>query len=528
MELVTAAKMRERDRWAIEVAGLPGIALMENAGRQVAQLVGKIVGDPAGKKVWIFAGKGNNGGDGLVAGRHLAKAGAAVEVFLLVPREKISGDAAINLNVYRKLGLPLQEITSGAALAELQPRLGEVDLIVDAILGTGVKGPVEGFFAQVIAFLNAGKKPVLAVDLPSGLEADTGACPGPVVKAQDTITFDLPKIGLCLYPGAELAGNLWVAEIGIPPGAPLPENNTFLVTPEKVAAQLQPRPQNSHKGSWGRVLVVAGSCGMSGAAILATKGALRAGAGLATAAVPEGIQPVVAGCVVEAMTRPLPETVAGCLSRKAEAEILKQAAVADAVVMGPGLGTERETVELVRALLPQLQVPVVLDADGLNALVGNSGLLQHLTAPVIITPHPGEMARLCNISVADVQANRLALTQAKAKEWGVILVLKGARTIIAAPDGRTAVNPTGNAGLASGGTGDVLAGVIAALVGQGCAPFWAAVSGVFLHGLAGDLGVKEKGEAGLLAGDVVEYLPSAWLAVTRRMERLIPFLHVLA
>lgn len=526
MWLLTSSQMRERDRWTIEEMGLPEMVLMENAGRQVAVLARRLLGGCRGKRVWIFAGRGNNGGDGLVAARYLVQAGVEVEVFLLAPGRGMGGGAAENLCICRRLGIPLKEINAGSDLAGLFPRRGEVNLIIDAVLGTGLSGPAGGLGAETITFLNRCGRPLMAVDLPSGLEADTGACPGPAVRARDTVTMDLPKVGLCLYPGAEHAGRLWVAEIGIPPGAPRPEPGVFLTSPEELAALLTPRPRESHKGSYGRVLIVAGSRGMAGAATLAGRGALSAGAGLVTLAVPAGIQPLVAVQTAEAMCYPLGPAVADCLGWGAKGDIMPLLGPSHVLALGPGLGRGEDTAALVRSLLPEVSVPLVLDADGLTALVGKVELLTKVPGPVVITPHPGEMARLCGLTVADVQGRRLDLARQKAAEWNVTLVLKGARTIIAGSDGRTAINPTGNPGLATGGTGDVLTGLIAGLLGQGLSPFGAAVAGAFLHGAAADLAAKEKGEAGMLAGDVVTYLPRARRALEGG-EDLLPFLRKL-
>ncbi len=520
--VLTGSQMRERDRWATGVVGLPEMVLMENAGRQVAVLARRLLGETVGKRVWIFAGQGNNGGDGLVAARYLAKAGVEVEIFLLAPGEKMRGAAAENLHICRQIGLAPVEINAAGGLGGLYPRCGEVSLVIDAILGTGLSGPVRGFGAEVINFLNKCGRPILAVDLPSGLEADTGACPGPVVRAQDTVTMDLPKIGLCLHPGAGQAGRLWVAEIGMPPGAPLPEPGVFLTTPARLTSLLTPRPRESHKGTYGRVLVVAGSRGMSGAAVLAGKGALYSGAGLVTLSVPAGIQALVAAQAAEAMSHPLGPASADCLGWGAKGDIVQLLAQSDVLALGPGLGGGEDTAALVRSLLPGLALPLVLDADGLTALEARAELLAKIPGPVVITPHPGEMARLCGLTVAAVQAQRLDLARQKAAEWGVTLVLKGARTVIAAPDGQAALNPTGNPGLATGGTGDVLTGLIAGLIGQGLSPFRAAVAGTFLHGAAGDLAAKEKGEAGMLAGDVATYLPAARRALERGRD-LVPF-----
>lgn len=511
MRLLTAGEMRQRDEWAIGEMGLPGLCLMENAGRQVAAVAGRVLGGVRDRCIWIFCGSGNNGGDGLVAARHLAARGAKVEVFLAGRPEDLRGDAAVNYLVCtRSSSLVPRLLKSRSDVETLNPRAAGVDLMVDALLGTGVRGPVEDWRGQLIDWINAGTEPVLSVDLPSGLEADSGACAGPVVRAQHTVTLDSPKRGLFTASGIQCAGTVWVADIGIPPGGGFPEAECFLSVPERVKEYLPSRPRDSHKGSRGRVLLLGGSVGMGGAMVLASQGALRSGAGLVTAAVPRGVQPQVAAAVPEVLTYPLEEAGMGWLDTSCQELVLTLLERASAVGVGPGLSQGPEAVALVRELLPGIRQPLVLDADALNALEGEDELLSRVPGPVIVTPHPGEMGRLAGMDIERVQAQRMELALEYAARRGVHVLLKGAFSLVASPEGQLAVNPTGNPGMATGGTGDVLTGVVAALLGQGLDTFAAGVLGAFVHGLAGDLAAESASQAGMAASDVHGWLPRAW------------------
>ena len=506
MKLVTGEEMRRLDGLASSRYGIAGLILMENAGLKVAEAAQGLSGRRG--SCLILAGKGNNGGDGFVAARHLLNAGLEVKTFLLAPREEIRGDAAANLATLEKMGAKVYPLLEEKDLQRLNLALLSSDLVVDAIFGTGFKGGARGIPARTIEILNEAAKPVLAVDLPSGLEADSGRVMGPCVRATLTLTMGLPKPGLYLYPGAVYAGEVKVADISFPQALLKGGELRRELLEQHLVAGLLPRRQPwGHKGDYGHLLVVAGSLGMGGAAALAARGGLRAGAGLVTAAVPRSVQQAVAAAAPEVMVRPLPETGEGSLGAEALETLTELAGTCRSVALGPGLSRHSDTALLVHALLPLLKVPVVVDADGLNALAGGMDTLKETKAPLVLTPHPGEMAGLLKTTVAAVQDNRLGAAEEAAKRWGAVVALKGAATIVAAPDGHTYINPTGNPGLATAGTGDVLAGLIGGLLAQGLPPLEAAGAAVFLHGEAGDLAARELGQRGLVAGDLLTFLP---------------------
>ncbi|GAB6158432.1 NAD(P)H-hydrate dehydratase [Desulfotomaculum varum] len=517
MRIATAEEMKKIDRQAIEQYGIPGVVLMENAGLRVVEVIQEILSDIKGKVFSILVGKGNNGGDGLVAARHLHNRGGQVKVLLLADPEEFQGDARANLTIWQKMGQPIYQVNQVNGINILKLALLNTDLIVDALYGTGFRGSVNEKTGRVIELINNSSLPVVAVDIPSGLEADTGRANGPCIRATHTVTFGIPKLGLVVEPGAGYAGQLHVVDISLPKA--LLESKEIprqLLTEEMVGGWFKPRPGDAHKGSCGRVLVLAGSRGMTGAARLAARAALRAGAGLVTLALPESVQPVAAAVLEEVITRGLPETEAGSLARAALQPALEACVAADVLVVGPGLSCHTATVEFIRELLPQLTVPVVIDADALNALAGADRLLNKLNVPAVITPHPGEMGRLWGVAAAEVQQNRLKLAREAAQKWRVVTVLKGARTVIGTPEGELYINPTGNPGMATAGSGDVLAGLIGGLLAQGFAPERAAAAGVYLHGLAGDLAADRLGQPGTLAGDILEFLPAAMQSVLNK------------
>lgn len=506
MRVVTAAEMRTLDQTAIKTYDIPGIVLMENAGLQVVNLLQNILADVTGKEIAIFVGKGNNGGDGLVIARHLFNRGAKVKVGLLVPPEEMSGDAGVNMRIWQKMGQLVSFLFKEEELTGFLTV--NTALIVDAIFGTGFKGKATGVPASCIEVINTSGKPVVAVDIPSGLEADTAQVHGPCVKAAHTVTFALPKLGLVLDPGINYTGKLHVVDISIPPFLLEREDlKRRLTTKKMVKSWFSPRSLGVHKGDCGRVLVVAGSRGMTGAACMTAESAARVGAGLVTLAVPASVQPVVAGKLTEVMTVALPETKEQTLSQTAREEILSLLERSDVLALGPGISTHPETVSLVCQLIKTLPVPGVIDADGLNALIGCPELFAQSPSPLIITPHPGELARLLELSISLVQAQRLLMAEKAAALWKAVVVLKGAGTVIASPDEETYINSTGNPGMATGGMGDVLTGVITGLLAQGMNLVKAAAAGVFIHGLAADRLAAEKGMRGLLAGDVITVLP---------------------
>jgi hydroxyethylthiazole kinase-like uncharacterized protein yjeF len=508
MKLPTPHEMSVLERQAQDRHGVTVAALMERAGACTADVARRLLREGGGRRVIVLAGKGNNGGDGLVAARCLSGE-AHVRVLLVVAPDDLRGEPARHLECLREGHVEILEARTLDAPA-LDRLLGDADLLVDAIFGTGFHGPAQGIAARTIEAANRSGTPILAVDVPSGVDAATGRADPPCIEAVATATMGLPKLGLVQYPAARYAGRIYVADIGLPPGlvedAPI---TTSLVLASWVDRVLPRRSPDSHKGRFGRVLIVAGARGFVGAAVLAARGAIRAGAGLVTLGLPASLAVVPAASLPEAMTLPLAETSAGSLGAEACDEIAEAASAATSVAVGPGLTTHPEVISLVRRLLPRLETPIVVDADGLNALAGEATRLRDVPGPVVITPHPGEMARLLGQTVADVQRDRPATARDAARALGVVTLLKGARTIVAAPDGRALIVPTGNAAMATGGMGDVLTGALAALLGQHIAPLEAAACAAYLHGLAGDLAAARCGELGLLAHEVADQIPRA-------------------
>lgn len=509
MKLVTSEEMRALDQGAIKEYGIPGLILMENAALGVVKLIREFLGILKGKKITVIAGKGNNGGDGFAIARHLINNGCEVKVLILGNPEVIKGDARVNLEILNKMGNKVFPIVNPNSLNIVKVALGYSDLIVDAVFGTGFKGAIEGHGASIIELVNSFQKPVIAVDIPSGLEADTGQVLGPCIKATQTVTFALPKLGQILQPGYNYCGQLHIVDISIPENLISKyETKYSLITPVMVNGILPLRPSWGHKGTFGRVTVIGGSEGLSGAPALTSMAALRIGAGLVTLGIPESLNGLMEVKLTEVMTRPLPETKEKSLDLLALEQIRAMIKGTQALALGPGLSTHTRTKELVKGLLTDLEIPLVLDADGLNALVEEPQMLAQCKGPVVITPHPGEMARLMGIEISQVQNNRLKVALEGARAWNVIVVLKGDRTIVATPSGKVYINTTGNAGMATGGTGDILTGIICGLMAQGLTAIDAAMAGVYLHGAAGDLVVETKGILGLVAGDLLEALPT--------------------
>ena len=513
MKIVTAAQMQALDHRTITEAHIPGLTLMEHAGTGVITAMEHAYGPLAHKRVTILCGKGNNGGDGFVVARLLRRKRARPSVLLLAHAKDLQGDAA---RMYRRC-VP----SGGSAAVHVNPNtervrseLQSADLVVDAMLGTGLSSPVSGTYKAAIDLLNdisAEKQcPVIAVDLPSGIHADTGVVLGAAVRASLTVTFGLPKIGLYLGKGIDHAGQVHIFDIGIPPSyTSAVESRVSLITSERVRQLLPPRLPSAHKGTYGHAAIIAGSIGKSGAAAMATTAALRIGTGLVTVATPASVNPVLEAKLLEAMTVPMPETEAKTLASSGLEQLVSFANARSAVAIGPGLTTHPDTTRLIHALLRRLEKPFVLDADGLNAVSEKTVLLNACKTCPILTPHPGEMARLEKTSAQSVNADRIGTATRFAEQHGVILVLKGARTIVARPDGHVAICPTGNPGMATAGTGDALTGIIVGLLAQQLSPWDAACAGTYLHGLAGDLAAGELGQAGMLAGDLIAYIPFA-------------------
>ncbi|MCG6911866.1 MAG: NAD(P)H-hydrate dehydratase [Deltaproteobacteria bacterium] len=508
MFLVTAAEMREMDRRTIESFGLPGRILMENAGRGAVRVMRAYFPGIASQRVGILAGRGNNGGDGFVIARRLACMGVDVSVFLLSKRSRVVGDAGANLALLDPLGVPVFEIEDPAALRKKKPAMRRREVWVDALLGTGLNADVRGHFREAIDFVNRADKPVVAVDVPSGLNADTGQICGTCIRAKVTVTFAFAKLGCAVFPGAACCGALEVVDIGIPPFITAAVNpRQVWITPAGLRPLLRQRAPDVHKGTTGHLMVVAGSPGKTGAASMSAMAAMRAGAGLVTLGVPAGLNGIVEPQVTEAMTVPLPETVDGLLDSSALRIVKAMLPGKRCVAFGPGIGTGDGAGRFLAGLIESSPIPLVIDADGINLLAGNPGMLKKARAAVTITPHPGEMARLLGTTPAQVQEDRVGCARDVAARYGVHVVLKGAATVIAHPEGNVHVNQTGNPGMASGGMGDILTGLVAGFTVQGYSVDAAARLGVYLHGRAADTLAAAKGPVGFLATEVMNRIP---------------------
>jgi ADP-dependent NAD(P)H-hydrate dehydratase / NAD(P)H-hydrate epimerase len=517
MKIVSADEMRAIDRATSERFGVPSFTLMEDAGAAVANFV--LTHYAAAERIVVFCGKGNNGGDGFVAARRLHERGKKVEVILLADPNGLRGDSAV---MFGKLPVTAVALRSSEELNGDRVRaLLAADLYLDAVLGTGFKPPVSGLYAEAIALMNAGRVPVIAIDIPSGADADgMGPQCGTIARADAIVTFTAPRpahVFSLLTTGPTL-----VADIGSPEEAIISSLHLNVITARDVAPLVGPRPAESNKGSYGHVLVVGGSFGKAGSVAMAGMAALRAGAGLSTVATPRSVLGTVAGFHPELMTEPLLETDAGTISSTALNRIEELAKGKTVLAIGPGISRDPQTAVLVRALVAQLQLPMVVDADGLNAFEGCADGLKGNGRTLVITPHPGEMARLAGGTIADVQNDRLGVARRFAREHEVIVVLKGHRTLVVESDGEAWVNTTGNPGMATGGTGDILTGIVAGMIAQNPKEvFLAVLAAVHLHGLAGDVMRERVGEHSLLATDLLKGLPEAFRRTREMAEEKV-------
>ncbi len=507
MFVVTAKEMRELDRLTIQKYGVPSLTLMERAGEGVARALLERFGPAAKGGTLVVAGKGNNGGDGLVVARHLKKKRIPCEVVLLARKEELSHDAAENLRAYLKIKGRLFEVTR-ESLSLLGERLKGKRLLVDAILGTGLKEEVRGLYAEAITVMNTSGLPVVAVDLPSGLDTDKGRPLGTAIKAEMTVTLGFPKLGQVVHPGLSYVGELAVAEIGIHPKAVEEVRpQTELLEEEDIGWLIPSREPDTHKGTYGHLLVMAGSRGKTGAAILACRAAMRVGSGLVTLAAPRSLNGIFAGSLVEVMTDPLKDNSNEESEPLSDHEWRRLLDKKSALLFGPGIGVKDSARTALRWLLKNLELPWVIDADGLSILAEEAGRLRFAKTPPVLTPHPGEMARLTGADTAAINRDRIGVARSFARDHRCHVVLKGARTLIATSDGRVFINPTGNPGMASGGMGDVLSGILAGLLTQGLEIADALKLGVFLHGFVADQAASARGEIGLIASDVIDGLP---------------------
>ena len=518
MRVLNAAQMREADRRTIEEIGIPSIVLMENAGRQVVAAMEAMHTDLLERQVAVLCGRGNNGGDGFVVARTLVQRGVDVSVFLMGRVADVRGDARTNLEILGRIGVTVVEVADAQAWELHFSEVSDCTLIVDAMFGTGLNAPLAGFIESVVTDVNASGIPVVSIDVPSGLSADTPDVPGPSIEAGLTVTLAAPKLPLVLPPAELRAGDIVIADIGIPAEVldEVDGPRLDLLTRASMRELLPPRMPDTHKGDYGHVLIVAGSRGKTGAAHLAAVGALRSGAGLVTVATPARCLEVVAMMGPEYMTEGIDETADG-LDADAVERILEMAR--DVIAIGPGLGQQAGTRRFVTSLVDRATMPLVIDADGLNAFTGDPDRLSGRDGRVvIITPHPGEMARLVSMTTEEVQASRIEIARNFASAHHVYVVLKGHRTLIATPDEKVFINPTGNPGMATGGTGDVLTGMIAAWLAQLLDAEAACKLAVYLHGMAGDLAAADEGEAALTSADLAAHLGDAVMELSARRK----------
>lgn len=510
MKVVSPEQMKKIDECAINEYGIPGILLMENAAAAVAAQASSMMGGCAGKRVTVVAGRGNNGGDAFAAARLLHSKGADVRVYLVGEKTGLSGDALFNMEILERIGTGVTEITENIEMSSFLADMYTSDLVIDGLFGTGLSRDIEGTAAEVIARINQFGRPVLSIDIPSGIDGRDGSIRGVCVKADATVTFGLPKLGLVLHPGCLYTGTLITADIGIPPCVIGKQDiKTGIIDLDMVSAMIPQRKPDSNKGDYGRVLIVTGSTGMTGSGCLASMAALRTGAGLVYTGVPQSLAPVYSSHMTEPIVIPLEDSGTGRLSASCTEHILGLMDKMDVVAIGPGLTAGDDIRKIVGAVIENCRVPLVMDADALNAISADPSVLKKLKAEAVLTPHPGEMARLTGTNTKQVQSDRIGTATAFAQQYGVTVVLKGNRTVVAYPDGRVLINTTGNAGMATAGTGDVLTGMIAGIAAQGVPAGDAAAAGVYLHGLAGDAAADCKGMHGMVAGDIVDILPVA-------------------
>ena len=513
MKVVTASEMREIDRKTIEEVGIPSMVLMERAGLSVVRRI--MDNCPVIQPVVVLSGGGNNGGDGLVIAREVYRAGYNVKVFLLSPEDRLSKDCRSQHEILKKLNLKIV-INRPPSARDLKD-----SVVVDAIIGTGLNKPLRDNLSKIVGLVNQYAGYVVSVDIPTGISSDTGMTMGAAIRADITVTFGLPKIGHLIPPGSEYTGELFVEDIGFPPHLTMADSlKVELIEEDAIKALLPLRERDSHKGDYGHILIVGGSVGKTGAALMAAKAALRAGSGLVTIALPDAAAEPLMGSLLEEMMLPLPSNEEGTISMTALDRIMEFIhGRADVLAIGPGLGRSPETWQLVRELVRLSPLPMVVDADGLNALaeIGYDKLKRLLSkarAPAVLTPHIGEMSRLAGLSKNDISTKRLEVGRRFSEETGTVLVLKGAPTIVSAPEGNQYINSTGNPGMATAGSGDVLTGIISSLAGQHLSPVEAAIAGVYIHGLSGDIASGYITEYSLTAGEIINYLPEAFRALS--------------
>lgn len=506
MKIASNEEMKSIDRRAIEEFGIPAIILMENAAYGVVEEICKDFAP--GSYITIVSGKGNNGGDGFAVARQLHNKGYGVKVFYTGDRGEFTEDALTNYDILKAIGVEVEEISDHSNTKELQYSIIKSDLVVDALFGTGLNDEIFGIANEVIRIINEYKNYVVSVDIPSGVIGNDGNIAGNAVMADKTIVISTPKYGNILHPGTVYNGEIIFKNIGIPEVAKMDENiKANLITASLVKNLIPRRNSNSHKGVYGKMCLVAGSYGMTGAAILTAKAALRSGLGLLKLIIPESLNHIITSSVPEAITVPLSEMRKGIIGINHISSIISESETASVITIGPGCGNTAELSEVIRRVLEEVDIPIVIDADGLNALSKDVKWLESRKSEnVVLTPHIGEMSRLTGLEIEEIKSNKISVAREYAEKWNVILVLKDSRTIVAKPNGEIFINYNGNSGMATAGSGDVLTGIISSFIAQGLSIEEAAIAGVYVHGDAGDKAAKDKGEHGLLSGDIVDGL----------------------
>ena len=518
MKVVTSSEMRQIDTYTIEQIGIPGIILMENAAIRIVQIIANDIGNLVSKNIVVFAGKGNNGGDALAVSRHLYNLGANVLVVLVAEKDLIKEEAKINLNIVKNIGIKFVLVNDESYNKEIEASLYLADVIVDGLLEIGIKGEVNNLLSGIINLINKVGKYVISIDIPSGINGDTGKVCGKCIIASKTAALGLPKIGVLVGEGAKFTGEIEIVDIGIPNHVIQEQDvSVHIITREEIMHVMPIHLPFSHKGDHGKVLVIAGSTGLTGAATLTSRAAIRSGAGLVTLGIPSSLNAIMEAKLTEIMTLPLADDGRGYLSAKCIEHLESWIEKCSVVAIGPGLGCNEEITKVVSWLVEHSTKPLVIDADGINSLSENIDILNKARSPIVLTPHLGEMSKLTNLSIETIHQDKVSIIKEYSEKWNCTIVLKDWRTLVGAPNGKVIINTTGNAGMATGGSGDVLTGIIASFVAQGLSPEWAAISAVYIHGKAGDLSAGEKGQIGMIAGDIVENIPHALKEVGGRI-----------
>jgi hydroxyethylthiazole kinase-like uncharacterized protein yjeF len=516
MKVVTGIEMGKIDKYSIEQIGIPGIVLMENAALKIVKHIELYIEQNHLKipNIMIVAGKGNNAGDAFAVARHLIISGKKVKTYCLFDNKYIVGDARINLDILQSLDADIEFLQDNSELDEFIINTKSSHIVLDGIFGTGFRGQINGHIAKVIEIINHNASYIMSIDIASGIEAATGKVANTCIKADKTVTFELPKIGQLIYPGKYNSGQLEIESIGMPSKSIQSiDININLTDLDFINSVIPIRKEEFNKGNCGKVLIVTGSLGMAGSGCIAAKASLRTGTGLVYIAAPSSLMNVYQSVVPEAVAIGLKDSN-GVLEEEALDVIFDMLKKCNATAIGPGISTHKSIYNIVRSIAETAKIPLVIDADALNVIAEDTGIFNKFQKDVVITPHPGEMSRLTGLEIKYIQENRIEVAKMYASLWGVTVVLKGARTIIADKNGEVFINPTGNSGMATAGSGDALSGIIASLIGQGVRPFEAAIAGTYIHGLAGDIAAQEKGLYGINAMDIVENIPYALNKVT--------------